>query len=57
MGRGPEISWLSTTGDITSVSDKTHTKIGNFIDYDAYNSYVNFNQNIQNIVYLLISGQ
>ena len=57
MGRGPEISWLSTTGDLTGVSDKTHTKIGNFIDYGAYNSYVNFNQNIQNIVYLLISGQ
>jgi len=54
---GPEVSWLSTAGDLTGISDKAYTKIGNFIDYGAYNSYVNFNQNIQNIVYSLISGQ
>ena len=54
---GPEISWISTAGDLTGTSDKAYTRIGNYIDYGAYNSYVNFNQNIQNIVYSLISGQ
>ena len=54
---GPEISWVSSVGDLTGVSDKTYTKIGNYVNYGAYNSYVNFNQNIQNIVYSLILGQ
>ena len=54
---GPEISWISTAGDLTGVSDKAYTRIGNYIDYGAYNSYVNFNQYIQNMVYSLISGQ
>ena len=54
---GPEISWISTAGDLTGTSDKAYTRIGNYIDYGAYNSYVNFNQNIKNLIYSLILGQ